>query len=189
MVLSHLEHNEKNHDHLVKQNQVLGGKVELLQDENISLKIKVTDLESELFEFRRGLEIKHDHSFYALKNDIEGQFQDYKQKSENQVMNLKEENHKIKVEMQGVMERNLLLKEHLAHFRERITELEKENLHQSKENYLLQNELDYENLKVSQLQVKNEKTKADSKQAANEYSYKEMVSKYEFELKELKFKL
>ena len=44
-------------------------------------------------------------------------------------------------------------------YRERIQELEKENLVHSKENYILQNELDYESLRASQLQSKKDTTK------------------------------
>jgi hypothetical protein len=46
-----------------------------------------------------------------------------------------------------LIERNAILKDDLIAYRERITELEKENLVHSKENYILQNELDYESIK------------------------------------------
>jgi hypothetical protein len=41
-------------------------------------------------------------------------------------------------------------------FRERINELEKETIVQSKENYILNCELDYETVKATQLQAKND---------------------------------
>lgn len=49
-----------------------------------------------------------------------------------------------------------MLKEQLIIFRERITELEKENIVQTKENYILNCELDYENVRANQLQSKND---------------------------------
>jgi len=59
---------------------------------------------------------------------------------------------KLQQEIKGLVERNHELKENLQSQRERITELEKENLVHSKENHILQSELDYENLRASQLQ-------------------------------------
>ena len=63
-------------------------------------------------------------------------------------MREKEANYKYKIEIQGLQERNQVLKEQLLVFRERITELEKENIAQSKENYILNSELDYENVRT-----------------------------------------
>jgi len=54
--------------------------------------------------------------------------------------------------VQGLMERNQILKEQLTVFRARLTELEKENIVQSKENYILNSELDYEGHRAAQLQ-------------------------------------
>lgn len=70
----------------------------------------------------------------------------------------KELNYKQKVEIQGLNERNSILKDQLLVFRDRITELEKENIMQSKENYILNSELDYESTKNNQLQIRTEKT-------------------------------
>jgi hypothetical protein len=44
----------------------------------------------------------------------------------------------------------MLLRDQIMVFRERITELEKETIIQSKENYILNSELDYENAKNNQ---------------------------------------
>lgn len=67
-------------------------------------------------------------------------------------MREKENGFKLKVEVQGLMERNQILKEQLTVFRARLTELEKENIVQSKENYILNSELDYEGHRTAQLQ-------------------------------------
>lgn len=60
----------------------------------------------------------------------------------------KEQNYKLRVDIQGLEERNSILKEQLKLFRERISDLERENLIQSKENYILNSELDYENVRA-----------------------------------------
>lgn len=68
----------------------------------------------------------------------------------------KETNYKYKIEIQGLNERNCILKDQLLVFRDRITELEKETIIQSKENYILNSELDYESTKNNQLKLKSE---------------------------------
>lgn len=50
-----------------------------------------------------------------------------------------------------------MLKDQLNAFRYRILELERENIQQSKENYILNSELDYENVKNSQIQKRTDK--------------------------------
>ena len=71
-------------------------------------------------------------------------------------MRLKEANFKQAVEISGYQERNLILKEQLIAFRQRITELEKETIAQTKENYSLNCELDYETVKSRDLKSKND---------------------------------
>ena len=48
-------------------------------------------------------------------------------------------------------------------FRERIIELEKENIERSKENYILNSELDYENIKNNQIQKRTERIQYELK--------------------------
>lgn len=50
----------------------------------------------------------------------------------------------------------MLLRDQIMVFRDRITELEKETIIQSKENYILNSELDYENAKNNQFKLKTE---------------------------------
>lgn len=50
----------------------------------------------------------------------------------------------------------MILKDQIIVFRDRITELEKETIIQSKENYILNSELDYENAKSNKLMMRNE---------------------------------
>lgn len=68
----------------------------------------------------------------------------------------KEQNYKLKVEIDGLNERNSMLKDQIMVFRDRITELEKETIIQSKENYILNSELDYENARNLQLKNRQE---------------------------------
>ena len=63
----------------------------------------------------------------------------------------KETNYKMKIEIQGLLERNSVLNEQLVQYRERVQELERESVQNYKENYILQNELDYENIRTTQL--------------------------------------
>lgn len=52
-------------------------------------------------------------------------------------MKFKEDNLKLTLEIQSLLERNAVLKEELVTYRDRIIELEKENIAHSKENYIL----------------------------------------------------
>lgn len=71
-------------------------------------------------------------------------------------------------------------------FRERITELEKENLVQSKENYMLNSELDYENARTGQLKSKNDNILAGAtfKSQADSRAKDRLIAEYERKLGE-----
>jgi len=83
---------------------------------------------------------------------VQEQYYEQKVRYEEQIMREKENGFKLKVEVQGLMERNQILKEQLTVFRARLTELEKETIVPSKENYRLTSELDYEGHRAAQLQ-------------------------------------
>ena len=100
--------------------------------------------------------MKYDINIDMFKSQLHEQVLDQKVKFEEEILKEKEKGYKRQIEIQGLNERNQLLKEQLMVFRERITELEKENIVQSKENYILNCELDYENVRANQLHSKNE---------------------------------
>lgn len=123
----------------------------------MSLKLKVSDLESELLEERQQKQMKQEFTIETLKGQVQEQYYEQKLRYEEQIMREKENGFKMKVELQGLQERNQILKEQLAVFRTRISELEKENIVQSKENYILNSELDYEGHRAAQLQRQSDK--------------------------------
>lgn len=120
------------------------------------MKLKISEIEGDLLDERSQKKIHFDFSLEAMKSQMQEKLLDHKVKFEEQVMREKENNYKLKVEMQGLQERNQILKEQLMVFRERITELEKESILQSKENYTLNCELDYEANKARKYEAKNE---------------------------------
>lgn len=117
----------------------------------MGLKLKVSDLEGELLEERQQKQMKQEFTIETLKGQVQEQYYEQKVRYEEQIMREKENGFKMKVELQGLQERNQILKDQLAVFRTRISELEKENIVQSKENYILNSELDYEGHRVAQL--------------------------------------
>ena len=76
-------------------------------------------------------------------------------------------------------------------FRERITELEKETLAKSKENYILNSELDYENVRLQQLQQKNDNilSGVSVNRLADAKAKDRLIAEYERRLDELDNKL
>lgn len=86
-------------------------KVDNLQDENISLKLKVSELESELLDERQKQQMKYDFTIDNFKSSVQGQYLDYKIRFDEQVMKEKENSHKLVVELKGQVERNEVLRE------------------------------------------------------------------------------
>ena len=76
-------------------------------------------------------------------------------------------------------------------FRERITELEKETIIQSKENYILNSELDYNQAKTQQLQQKNEDilSGVTTNKMADVKAKDRLIIEYERRLDEYEMKL
>lgn len=73
------------------------------------------------------------------------------------------------------------MKEQLAIFRTRIHELEKENIQHTKENYILSSELDYDNVKISQMQKRSDKLTLELKarNLVDRSQYDRTVADYE----------
>ena len=70
--------------------------------------------------------MKYDVNIDMFKSQLHEQVLDQKVKFEEEILKEKEKGYKRQVEIQGLKERNQLLKEQLMVFRERNTELEKE---------------------------------------------------------------
>jgi hypothetical protein len=117
-----------------------------LQDENVDLKLKVTELQSELLDERQKKEIRFDKTIETFKHNIEGDYFDIKVKFEERIMQEKEINHKLRLEMQTMNEKNLRLGLQLRAFVERSEKLEKENMS-------LQSNLDREALQLINLRT------------------------------------
>jgi hypothetical protein len=148
-VRSQSEAYSERNDALNRQSQQLQQKLDDLKDENVTLKLKISEMESDILEERQAKQMKYDINIDMFKSQLHEQVLDQKVKFEEEILKEKEKGYKRQVEIQGLNERNQLLKEQLMVFRERITELEKENIVQSKENYILNCELDYENVRAN----------------------------------------
>jgi hypothetical protein len=117
----------------------------------MTMKLKISDLEQELLDERFKKKVNYELTVETVKAQVQEQVLDYKVKCDEKLLKEKEENFKLKVQIQGFEERAGVLKDQLNAFRYRILELERENIQQSKENYILNSELDYENVKNSQI--------------------------------------
>ena len=102
-------------------------------------------------------------------------------------MREKESSFRVKVDLQALQERNNILKDQLQVYRTRIIELEKENIVQSKENYLLNSELDYEGHRAAQLQRQNDKfvSGVTVNKVTNVRAREDLVAEYETRIEEL----
>lgn len=146
------DRNEK----LQRQSSRLQDLLDQVKDENISLKLRVADLESEILQERKETLQRFELSIETIKAEMHEKTLSQKIRFDEELLKLKEQNFKLTIEVQGYQERNQILKEQLILFRERITELERETLKQQKENYVLTCELDYEAVKAKELQAKND---------------------------------
>ena len=99
MNMSHLNQNSQDYDNLHKTIAVLSKRCEQYQDDNVSLKLKVSELEGELSDERQKHQIKYDMSIDMLRNNMSGQMMDYKLKYEEELMNFKQEKYKQTVEI------------------------------------------------------------------------------------------
>jgi len=138
--------------------------LELVKGENLDLKAKVSTLEVELYEERTRQSTEFDKTLSVIKSQLESEFAERKAKVSEDLMREKDTVSKLTMQCSTLIERNEQLKADLDAKRQRINELEKDNIQQSKENYVLQNELDYEGLKTSQLYDRQIKIKSELKE-------------------------
>ena len=90
---------------------------------------------------------KYDLTIDNIKSLLQAQVIDQKVKFEEHLMKEKEISYKLKVLASSLEERNHVLRDQCACYRERIVQLESETLEQQKENYQLNSDLDHETIK------------------------------------------
>ena len=95
------------------------------QDEVVTLKLKLSDLESELIDERHSKRINYDVTLEGIKASVQEQVIDQKMRFEEQLIKEKEISHKLKVQIQGLEERVTILREQVQNQRDRIAETEK----------------------------------------------------------------
>jgi hypothetical protein len=133
----------------------------------------------------------YDVTIESVKAQVQEQVLDFKVKSDEKLLKEKEENFKLRVQNQGLEERVAVLKDQLNAFRFRILELERENIKQTKENYILNSELDYENVKNTQIQKRTDKLQFElrSKNLIEHSQLDRTVADYENQLTTLKMQI
>eukprot|EP00347_Sterkiella_histriomuscorum_P009953 403339244 len=162
MVYSGMHQDALNHDKLVMDYNLAQRRLDMLQDENLSLKLKVANAESELLEERYKKQHSMEYGLDLYKDQLKSKVEEQKQKYEVENLNLKQEVSKLNFKIESLIERNKVMREEMQMRMDRITELEHENFQYSKEQYVLQNELDYEVIKSSQ--ISNKKTSIKQQQ-------------------------
>jgi len=157
----------------------------------MTMKLKISDLEQELIDERYKKKVTYDVTIESVKAQVQEQVLDFKVKSDEKLLKEKEENFKLRVQNQGLEERVAVLKDQLNAFRFRILELERENIKQTKENYILNSELDYENVKNTQIQKRTDKLQFElrSKNLIEHSQLDRTVADYENQLTSLKMQI
>ncbi len=133
---------------------------ERLKDEDITLKIRIAELESELMEERQRKEIRLETTIRDFQHNVQGQYMDYKLKFDEMIMVEKEKNNKLRLENQRFMEDIKQLKRQLMNALNKNEVLEKDN-------YNLQNELDKESLKVFRMAPNSNESRSAERTRVN----------------------
>ncbi|CDW79560.1 UNKNOWN [Stylonychia lemnae] len=189
MQMSYVEQNTFNNDLLLRNLKNAEKRLELVSDENTTLKLRIGELESELYDERSGKAHKAEYTIQHMQSTIQGQFYDQKIKFEEQIFTLKQEVHKATLELQVQFERNQELRESVQLLKERNQELEGENYQSFKEHYKLQSDLDYETLRASQLTNTrvNQRDKLLSTFNKERSKLEDQLAKFEQRNKELQY--
>lgn len=74
-------------------------KVDDLKDENITLKLRVSELESEILDEKNSKQMKYDLTLDSLKSQVQEQYLEQKVRFEEEIMVQKESNYKQKIEI------------------------------------------------------------------------------------------
>ena len=91
--------------------------------------------------------VSYDVTLEGIKASVQEQLIDQKMRFEEQLLKEKEVAHKFKVQISGLEERIIILKDQVTSQRRQIATTEKENIEQAKQIYVLNQELDYESIK------------------------------------------
>ena len=74
-------------------------KIDDLRDENITLKLRVSELESEILDEKNSKQMKYDLTLDTLKSQVQEQYLEQKVRFEEEIMVQKESNYKYKIEI------------------------------------------------------------------------------------------
>lgn len=80
-------------------------------DENITLKLRVTDLEQDLFDEKSIKQSNLDGTVDALKSQVQRQYYESKLRFDEDLLKQKEINYQLKIELAGADERNQVLRQ------------------------------------------------------------------------------
>ena len=86
-------YSERN-DALNRQSQQLQQKLDDLKDENVTLKLKISEMESDILEERQSKQMKYDINIDMFKSQIHEQMMDQKVKFEEEILRAKEKGYK-----------------------------------------------------------------------------------------------
>lgn len=103
----------------------------------MTLKLKVSDLETDLIDEKHSKRVTYDITLEGIKASVQEQIIDQKMRFEEQLIREKEIAHKFRIHIQGLEERIVILKDQVANQRERIAATEKESIEQAKQIYIL----------------------------------------------------
>ena len=155
--------------------------LDIVQDENVTLKLKVADLETELIDEKHQKRISYDVTLEGIKASVQEQMIDQKMRFEEQIIKEKEIAHKQAIHIQGLEERITILKDQVINQRDRITSAEKESIEQAKTIYVLNQELDYESIKNNQIAKRTDRisTELQARNLIDKSKLDQVVNQYE----------
>jgi hypothetical protein len=74
-------------------------------DENVTLKLRVSELESDIIDEKHHKQVKYDFTVDHLKSQVQADMMDNKVKYEEKLFTEKETNHKLTVQLSSMHER------------------------------------------------------------------------------------
>lgn len=125
-----------------------------MQSENLDLKMQVTNLEHDLLNERNKNQEDYNRNLDVIKHSLNASVQEEKVKSEEILMKHKEDFYKLTLKCDSLLQQNLDLNADLTAAKDRVKDLEAENFEKHKENYILNNELDFEQVRAEKLYKK-----------------------------------
>ena len=80
----------------------------------MTLKLKISDLETELIDEKHQKRINYDVTLEGIKASVQEQVIDQKMRFEEQIIKEKETVHKLRIHIQGLEERIIILKDQVS---------------------------------------------------------------------------